>query len=388
MSNKATPLKDILDLTQELVRTPSRSLEDDPQSIMDVITNWADQNSLTFHKLQDESGKSLGGYFHYSSGKPGLSICFNACIDTCQFGDPETWDDAPTSAKIEGDYMYGRGVADSKIAVSLFCHIFKNITENDLKSGDFYVLLDADEHTGNFGGIKHFLKDHKKIDAAFIGYPGNKEIMIGARGFLRAEIKVPGIAAHSGSSSPAKDNALVKTAQLIDMISSTPLPAENNPEFPFGPKVTVTAIDGGQGYSQIPDKITVNLDMRLTPDFDKNAADMWLRDIIKNFENANDQNKGINISYAESWPSYALDKDHVAVKALHENAERELNHLVTLRICGPSNIGNYLADKNIPALCGFGVEAQNIHAPNENIRISSIEAAYNSYYKTAKTLCP
>ena len=36
--------------------------------------------------------------------------------------------------------------------------------------------------------------------------------------------------------------------------------------FSFGPKVTVTEIGGGEGFSQVPDRASCSLDMRLTPE--------------------------------------------------------------------------------------------------------------------------
>src|ERR1035437_10334595 len=232
MSDNNVPLKSILDFARDLVRTPSRAYEDDPKDVLGLVSQWAKSRELEFNDLTDAAGKLAGGYFHYMSGKPGPSICLDVCVDTCEFGAEETWQDSATSGKIDGDPLHGRGAADSKAAVSMFCHIFEAISRIGLDSGQLYVLLDADEHTGNFGGVKAFLEKVKKIDTVFIGYPGDKEVVIGARGFLRAKATVYGQAAHSGSSAIAADNALVKMAKLIGVISSAQLPPEAAPRFP------------------------------------------------------------------------------------------------------------------------------------------------------------
>lgn len=376
------PTQNIVAFTQALVRVPSQASKNDPGEILSVIDSWADSHGLIFNKLLDLNDKRLGGFFHYASGEPGPVICLNACVDTCEFGDEATWRYSPTSGIVEGDYLYGRGAADSKIAIAIFCHLFHEITKAGLKCGELYVLLDGDEHTGNFGGVKTFLKNvPAKIDVVFIGYPGNEEIMIGARGFLRAKIVVHGRAAHTGSRCADGSNAVKKAAQLVEMIETASRRLKGDSSFPVPPKITVTEFYGGVGFSQVPDKATISIDMRLTPHFDSFVAGNWIKEILSGFDN-NNQGSGdrdSDISFLESWPAYKISEHFPAVRALKEEAERELGRTVPLAVCGPSNIGNYLAEHNIAALCGFGVDFENIHAANESITISSIAPIYKAY---------
>lgn len=387
MTDNTGKASHIVAFAQALVRTPSRAQEDDPAKIVSVISEWANDNGLSFNKMFDDNGKALGGYFHYSSGKPGPSICLDACIDTCSFGAIDSWQDSPTSGKIENDYLHGRGAADAKMGVSIFCHLFQAITQEKLDKGDLYLLLDADEHTGNFGGVKAFLKLKNKIDIAFIGYPGSNEIMRGARGFLRATISVHGQGAHSGSRKPSAYNAIVRAARLIDDISSAPLPQESDPSFSFGPKVTITAINGGQAFSQVPDKVDINVDMRLTPAFEGKTAADWLQGIVAAFDRKDHAAPASSLDFTESWPAYAISPTAPAAAKLKEHAEAAFRHPVDLAVCGPSNIGNLLAAHNIPAICGFGVEYDNAHAPNERAKISTVDPVYSAYYRTIRSLC-
>jgi succinyl-diaminopimelate desuccinylase len=57
----------------------------------------------------------------------------------------------------------------------------------------------------------------------------------------------------------------------------------------------------------------------------------------------------------------------------------ELGAEIPTAVVGPSNIGNYLASLGVPALCGFGVRAEGIHAANERIALDSIEPVYRVY---------
>lgn len=58
--------------------------------------------------------------------------------------------------------------------------------------GSLLLILDADEHTGNFGGIKAALDAGYKPDGIMIGYPGDDQVIVGSRGFSRYEIGADG----------------------------------------------------------------------------------------------------------------------------------------------------------------------------------------------------
>jgi succinyl-diaminopimelate desuccinylase len=73
-------------------------------------------------------------------------------------------------------------------------------------------------------------------------------------------------------------------------------------------------------------------------------------------------------------------------QSLYHAAHNELGAGVTLAVAGPSNIGNYLASLGVPALCGFGVQCEGIHAANERIELASIAPVYRAYEHALLTL--
>ena len=48
-------------------------------------------------------------------------------------------------------------------------------------------------------------------------------------------------------------------------------------------------------------------------------------------------------------------------------------------VCGPSNIGNFLAAQGVPTICAPGVGFGNIHAANEWADVASIASVYSMY---------
>ncbi|MQB02442.1 MAG: peptidase dimerization domain-containing protein, partial [Actinobacteria bacterium] len=74
-------------------------------------------------------------------------------------------------------------------------------------------------------------------------------MVIGGRGFLRAELVVHGIAAHSGGSRPTAGNAIAKAARVVEFLNAALLPTGGDRDgdgFDVPPKLTVTAIHGGE----------------------------------------------------------------------------------------------------------------------------------------------
>ena len=149
------------------------------------------------------------------------TYCLNACLDTAPFGDESAWEHPPTSGHVEAGQLHGRGAADSKMAVAIFAHLAAElVTVADKLQGRLAVLFDCDEHTGGFAGAKTFLADYPNVAGAMIGYPGNDQVVVGARGFYRTTITLYGHGGHSGSTRRSGSNAVEKAARLVASLAS------------------------------------------------------------------------------------------------------------------------------------------------------------------------
>lgn len=378
----------IIELASELVRIPSRAGIDPVERILDFLSDWLGERHLKVNRLNGPTGGAVGLYLHLRSGEPGPALCLNACLDTAPFGDEERWDHPPASSAIEDGRLYGRGSADSKIAVAIFSHLAAAFQQTkSLPAGELYIVFDADEHTGDFQGIKSFLEvAPRRPDAVLIGYPGNDKLIVGSRGFLRAEITVYGLSAHSGSGSHAGFNAVVKTARLIESMHDRPLPKEDDPDFSIGPQVTVTEVKGGEGFSLVPDRCFCKIDFRLTPNVDMNIAAQWIESVVNQTDEERPGPKPTRIEWKESWPAYRVPLEHPLTKQFLDAAQEIFGRKIVPVVSGPSNIGNYLAAKSIPALSGFGVSYSNIHATDESVDIETVTPVYEVYRLAIKKI--
>ena len=213
-----------------------------------------------------------------------------------------------------------------------------------------------------------------------IGYPGYDQLVVGGRGFLRARVTVTGRAAHTGSArSSGYANAVERSAAVVAALATHHVPGPVDPLIGLPPKLTVTAIHGGEGYSVVPDRCVVNVDVRLTSTFGAAEARSLLEHTAAGW--------GIeDIEYEETWPAYVLPDTAPIREALREAAGRHLPRAPVVRVAGPSNIGNFLAGLGIQATAGLGVGYEGLHGTDERIDLATIPMVQATYHDAVLSL--
>jgi succinyl-diaminopimelate desuccinylase len=365
----------VIQLARRLVRIPSRAGIDPYEPILDELEGW-----LRRHRFQPrmlvEDGRPLGLVCDVVGEQPGPHLVLDACVDTAPFGDETAWTRPPTSGAIAEGWLHGRGSADCKTAAAIFCHLMARLADQRRRLfGTVTLLLDVDEHTGGFGGIKRYLAETTgPIAGVMIGYPGLEHVIIGGRGFWRADVIVHGTSGHTGRGRQRLDqvNAAEKAAQLILALAQYRRPGPVDQLIGLPPRLTVTAIHGGMGYSIIPDRCEVSVDARLTPTFDRVAAEELVRQLANGVDRQIPGDRPTEIHAHESWPAYRLPDETPISRALLTAAASYLDRAPTPKVAGPSNIGNYLSSYGIPATAGFGVAYQGLHGTDERIEIATI----------------
>ncbi len=349
------------------------------------MSAWLGKHGLACRRVAGPGGATVALTCEVPGGRPGPRFVLDACLDTAPFGDEAAWSYPPTSAQIAGGWLHGRGSSDSKAGAAIFAHVAARLRDTAGGfDGSVVLLFDVDEHTGGFGGAKAYFEHAGPVDGVLIGYPGLDHVVTGGRGVLRARVHVHDVAGHSGSTR-AGAGAVTKAAYLIRTLSEAPLPGPPGPQFPLPVKLTVTAISGGQGYSMVPDLCTVNVDIRLTPALDEDAAAALVQEAAASTDAAWPGTPPTAVELTTAWPPYALPDGSPLRDALLKGAAGA-GLTPVAKIAGPSNIGNYLAGLGIPATAGFGVDYENLHGTDERIRLDSIPAIQAAYHQALLTL--
>lgn len=379
---------DVLKLTRELVKVPSRGGIDSYDPVLETMAAWLADHGLACRRLAGPDGAVVALTSEVSGGRPGPRYVLDACLDTAPFGDEAAWTYPPLSGEITGGWLHGRGSSDSKAGAAIFAHVAARLQDMQGGFGGSVVLLfDVDEHTGGFGGAKAYFEGPDapdRVNGVMIGYPGLDHVVTGGRGVLRARMRVRAVAGHSGSSQ-AGAGAVAKAADLVRELRDAPLPGPAGQGFPLPARLTVTAISGGQGFSMVPDLCSINVDIRLTPALDAPSAAALLTETAAAIDAAWAGTPATSVEVTTRWPPYALPDSSPLRQALLQAAARA-GLAPAAKIAGPSNIGNYLAGLGIPATAGFGVGYEGLHGTDERIRLDTIPVVQAAYHQALLTL--
>jgi len=379
----------VVELAQELIRHPSRGGIDDYSPVLTVLEGWLSGRALPHRRLHNGTGQLVGLLVEIAGGMPGRWWTLDACVDTAPFGDESAWTFPPTAGDIVHGFLRGRGAADSKLAASMFCHIAADLhPQAATLRGGLAVLLDVDEHTGGFGGARAYLGDPEAVRPAgvMIGYPGMDEVVVGGRGLWRATITVYAASGHSGSSRSVV-GAISRAARLVQLLDTADLPGRppEGTAFPLPPKLSVTAVRGGEGFSLTADRCELNVDVRTTPAFYAHDAETLVRKVVDELDAEMPGPAPTGIEQIAFWPPFQSQPGQQPAAALLD-AAREAGLDPGEKIAGPSNIGNLLAREGIASTAGFGVPYVGLHAANERADLASLPTVYAVYHQAVLNL--
>ncbi len=372
---KAT--KEIVRFVQELVRIPSQNGINPEKALAKFIFEKLKGFGFSPKMIGSKTRPSVVCFLKKPKAKK--TIWLESHIDTVPTGRLSQWKYPPFQGKILGEKMYGRGVADSKIGISIFSYLAKEFYENPQFQGNIFLGFDADEESGNFTGFKQILKQAPKSDVLILGYQGRRKIYIGARGWLRFRLITLGKAAHTGSRKKVI-NAIHKMQKAIIYILDLPFLRQKERFFEYGASLNVSLIKGGRVINVVPDKCEAIIDVRILP---SQEPKMILKEIKAKLREIKRKDKEFNfkIELLQTKNAFLTNPNHAFLKILKKNAEKVLKRKLDFSAAGGGSHGN-LIGKKIAVLNSFGCKKGNVHAPNEWIDISDIPKIFEIYQKS------
>ncbi len=373
----------LIEFLQELVATPSQNGVDTEQAAAELIARKLTEFGFEPQLLGDPTRPSV--LCDFAPRQPDhKTLWLEAPLDTVVAGERESWQHEPFAAAIVEGKMYGRGSADCKAAIAIFVYVAAALRQTGLKPGGNLVLgFDADEQGGAFTGIKTLLEQVGRVDACIIGYPGNDEIAIAARGFLRLRITTTGQSAHTGMRTNEQyANAISLMARLIIALENLPMSYATSELFWFGPRLTVAQISGGSAINVVPEKCEIGVDLRLVPGQTQAGVLAEISTQLDTSLGPEIVAQRVRVLPYQYEPAYASPANSTIVQTLKANAEAILAKEIKLVASGPSNIGNVVGNRQIDTINGFGATGQNVHAANEYIEVDSLLPIAKVYLKT------
>ncbi|MBM3209712.1 M20 family metallopeptidase [Candidatus Shapirobacteria bacterium] len=343
------------------------------------IKNFLEKNGIrsVLYKKEEDSLAVRGTFGFAENG-----VLFDCPLDTTPAGDLQKWAYPPFEGVIKEGRMYGRGAADCKAGI--VCMIYATLALKEFVNEEkirIELVFDGGEQSGDYLGMKLAIRKGLPVESGIIGYAGDaNELPIGTRGYHRYTFTTHGESVHTGSRYKSGINAISKMAKFITEVEKLKLPNKNTEYFPFGTRLTFATIQGGNAINIVPDQCTARLDIRVTPDLQKEDVDRFLDHAIKNLQKK-DKDFQIDCRYDVGQEGYVLKPDVKIINSLRSAIKEILHREVPLVGSGPAHIGKLLYDHGAPVVI-WGPKGENAHSYNEYVEIDSLPQTAEIYTRT------
>jgi acetylornithine deacetylase len=254
---------EVVDLLTDLVAIDSVNPDLSPSGageakIARYVREWAECHGLGVELVDEPAGRPSvvirGG--SSARGRGRLLLC--AHLDTVGTGDMVD----PTTPRVEGDRLYGRGAYDMKAGLAASLIACREAQRRGLP-GEVLVAAVADEENASLG-VRSVLP-MLQADAAIVTEPTELVVGIAHKGFVWTEIAVTGVAAH-GSRPHLGVDAIVKTGPVLVALDELGRTLAGREHALLGPGVVHAGlIAGGRETSSIPERCVLTVERRTLP---------------------------------------------------------------------------------------------------------------------------
>jgi glutamate carboxypeptidase len=274
--------------------------------------------------------------------------------------------------KIEGDRIYGLGIADARGGLATILHtlaILKAMNYRDY--GTLTVFLNPDEEIGSPGSRNHHTRNGAEHDAVMSfeggGSPDADRVRLATSGRALALLTVRGRASHSGSAPERGINALDEMSHQILQMRDL-----SNPK--VGLKVNWTLARAGIVSNMIPPGAQATGDVRVERIADFDGIEQQLKERIKNKLLPE---SSVELVFERQFPPLEATPASRALSAHAQTIYQELGHKLEVadKPFGGATDAAFAALKAMgPVVEGFGLRGFGAHTTNaEYILMSSIE---------------
>ncbi len=381
---------EMVDFCSRLLQTPSVNGVNDERALAEVIVEQARSLGL-FVQIAGENPRRPNVIISTDEQRP-TGLLLIGHLDTVPPGDETQWTYRPFSGTVTNGRVYGRGAIDTKggMTSALYALAALKAVDGGLPNRRAQLICVPDEESGATGdlGIK-YLRANGLLSGlgAVYAYSGD-DITLGHRGLVRYRLICRGAAIHTGAmewqEGKAGANAVTGMARLLVELEQVEWPHSDVPYFePFRTIMTPgTVIQGGVSINIVPDVCEALVDVRLTPEVNRDQIEAQL---MASIDQVNRERLGLNFEYQllNYAPAAITDENALVVLAL-EDSVRQVKGITPKRVvAGPANEGYLLIERGIPTICGFGPSGANAHAIDEYVEIQGLVDAACIFALTA-----
>jgi acetylornithine deacetylase/succinyl-diaminopimelate desuccinylase family protein len=304
----------------------------------------------------------LGGNMVARRGS-GRSLVFNAHADTVDVGERSAWHTDPFKATLVDGKVYGLGACNSKSAMAVHLWLARQITP---KRGELVFTFVGDEENLGPNGLAHLRKVGAiKPDTLVVAAQTRNRLVLEERGVMWLRITARGKAAHAGAPQNG-DSAILRMMKIIEALGRI---EQQQSRTGHRSTLSVGKIRGGENTNVVPDLCTIEVDRRILPEQDFDAAFADAKDIAM-------KAGADSVELLTGTAGFQAPENGAGVRAFSE-AVRSVTGKPPerLNVVGASD-ARYFARDGIEILVTGPGDGADSHKPNEFVPLEElIEAA-------------
>lgn len=270
--------------------------------------------------------------------------------------------------KIDGDKIYGPGIADDKGGLAVVLHALQILKDQGWRDyAKLTVLFNPDEEIGSIGSgelISQFADQHDVVLSCEPTVASHEGLLLGASGTATGTMEVTGRASHAGAAPDRGRNALIELAhqllQTQDVAKSIP-----------GTQLNWTTAKAGTVRNQIPEHATAGADIRLTVPDGVQKLQAALDEKVKNKLVLDTETK---VTIAPGRPPFVASERGRALaqqgQAIYAEIDRKLG--IEEMTGGATDAGYANRSGKAAVVESFGLAGFGYHASDEFIDTNSI----------------
>ncbi|MBC2321815.1 ArgE/DapE family deacylase [Listeria booriae] len=336
--------------------------------ILSQKVQYAEKRASLVCQIGIDTGKTLG---------------FSGHMDVVDAGDVSIWKYPPFEATADDGKLYGRGATDMKSGLTAMAIAMMELKqEGKALNGTIKLLATVGEEVGELGAAQltkeGFADD---LDGLIIGEPTGHNIVYAHKGSMNYTVTSYGKNAHSSMPELGNNaiNHLVLFCNEVDRYVAT-LTQKN--EMLGNLTHNVTVINGGNQVNSIPEKATLQGNIRTTPEVSNERVEEAFGAIIQKLN----QQKEVKLELVWDYNKQPVfsDKDSTLVKNAQIVAKKQLGEeMPLLGTPGTTDAAEFTkAKKEFPVIV-FGPGNTTPHQVNEYVDIDNYLEMINVYKEIA-----
>ena len=276
--------------------------------------------------------------------------------------------------KVDGNRLYGPGIADDKGGIAVILHSLKILMESGWRDfASLTVVLNPDEEIGSIGSgelIAALAEQHDVVlscePTAAKAVARAESLLLGASGTARVTMDVRGRASHAGAAPQLGRNALIELSHQL-------LQTRDIARGITGAQLNWTTAQAGLVRNQIPENATASADVRLSAPDAAQRLQAALQARIDASKLVPDTLTTLRMDIGRPpFVASAAGRD-LARRAQTIYAELDNRPLLLVEMTGGGTDAGYAARSGkVTVVESFGLAGYGYHARDEYIEIDSI----------------